>query len=240
MILGIDLIYIIKVIIKLSKVIPYTMYIVLVSFLIGVSIAIVITCLRIKKINIIEGFIKVYISFFRSTPAIIHLFLFFYGVPVLLNSIGIDINWMDKSIFCILSLSLFNGAYISEIFRPSYLAVDRGQHEAAISVGMSSFQKNIRIIVPQMLPIALPGLGNAIIDLIKDTSILFLIGLTDIMGKSKILISQDYGIKKLEVYIAAGLIYWVLNNCCVYIIHLIEKNISVEQREIMKGVDCHN
>ena len=78
--------------------------------------------------------------------------------------------------------------------------------------GMTSWQKHRRIIFPQVLPIALPSLGNALIDLLKDTSLLFLIGLVDIMGQADIIIANTYGVYQLEVYIAIALIYWALSS----------------------------
>lgn len=210
MLLGIDFIYVFEVLIKLMKVVPYTMLIMLVSGIFGLILAILILAIRLNKIKGLNLAVGVYLSFFRSTPVLIHLFLVYYGMPVLLDKVGIDISSWNKSVFAVLSLTLFNGAYISEILRPAYLAVDKEQHDAADSIGMTSFKKIQRIIIPQMIPIVLPGLGNALIDLIKDTSVLFVIGLVDIMGRAKLLIANDYGVQKLEVYIAAGTIYWII------------------------------
>ena len=210
MLLGIDFIYVFEVLIKLMKVVPYTILIMLVSGIFGLILAILILAIRLNKIKGLNLVVGVYLSFFRSTPVLIHLFLVYYGLPILLDKIGIDISSWSKSVFAVLSLTLFNGAYISEVLRPAYLAVEMGQHDAADSIGLTKFKKLQRIIIPQMIPIVLPGLGNALIDLIKDTSVLFVIGLVDIMGRAKLLIANDYGVQKLEVYIAAGIIYWVI------------------------------
>jgi len=208
--LGIDFTYIFEILPKFIRVVPYTILIIAISGTLGLFLAVIVTAIRIKKIKILNQITGIYISFFRSTPSIIHLFLVYYGLPILLGTFGININWWSRSAFSILALVLFNGAYVSEILRPAYLAVDKGQHEAAESIGLSGVKKFYRIICPQAIPIALPNLGNALIDLIKDTSVLFIIGLVDIMGKAKLLIANDYGVKKLEVYIAVGLIYWVI------------------------------
>lgn len=208
MILGIDILYVLETLLKLLKVAPYTIFIIIVSGTLGVLLAIIVTFIRVKKIKLWNSLIGIYISFFRSTPCIIHLFLIYYGLPIVLALIDIDISWWSKTVFATVALVLFNGAYVSEILRPAYLSVDRGQHEAAESIGLAGFKKFYRIICPQALPIALPSLGNAVIDLIKDTSVLFIIGLVDIMGKAKLIIASDYGVKKLEVYIAVGIIYW--------------------------------
>jgi L-cystine transport system permease protein len=235
MILGIDFIYVFEMLIKLIKVVPYTVLIITISGISGLFLAVIVTFFRLKKIKILSITAGLYVSFFRSTPALIHLFLVYYGFPILLNKIGLDISFWNKSVFAILSLTLFNGAYLSEILRPAYLAVDQGQHDAADSIGMTKITKLHRIIIPQALPIALPGLGNALIDLIKDTSVLFVIGLIDIMGKAKLLIANDYGVKKLEVYIAAGIIYWFITNISNLIINSLEKKYNSADNHDKKG-----
>ena len=116
---------------------------------------------------------------------------------------------------------------MSEYLRPAYLAVDRGQHDAADSIGMTGFTKLRRIILPQMLPIAWPNLENAFVELVKDTSVLFVIGLTDIMGMAKKIISNDYGVKKLEVYLAAAAIYGCITFAVSKLCQLLEKKIMI-------------
>jgi L-cystine transport system permease protein len=99
------------------------------------------------------------------------------------------------------------------------LSVDKGQLDAADSIGMTGMMKFRRVILPQMLPIAWPNIENALIELVKDTSVLFVIGLFDIMGMAKMFIQNDYGVKKLEVYIAAGIVYW----CIIFFVeHIFE------------------
>ena len=141
MLLGIDFIYVFEVLIKLMKVVPYTMLIMLFSGIFGLILAILILAIRLNKIKGLNLAVGVYLSFFRSTPVLIHLFLVYYGMPILLDKIGIDISSWNKSIFAVLSLTLFNGAYISEILRPAYLAVDKEQHDAADSIGMTNIKK---------------------------------------------------------------------------------------------------
>lgn len=231
MFLGLDLTYIAKILPKFIKILPYTILIILLSATLGLFLTMVITAIRLKKIRIIHELIEVYLSFFRSTPGIIHLFLVYYGLPILFQQFGLNINGWSRSAYSILALVLFNGAYLSEILRPAYLSVGKGQQEAADSIGLSGFKKVWRIILPQAIPIALPNLGNALIDLIKDTSILFVIGLVDIMGKAKLLIANDYGVKKLEVYLVVGFIYWVLIFIADSIIKAVEHKYGITYKQ---------
>lgn len=200
----------------LIKTLPLTLYIFVVSAFFGFLLAVLVAAIRILKVPVLHQIVALYASFMRSTPGIIHIFLVYYGLPVLLSNFGININNMDRMIFSVIALVLYNGAFVSEILRPSYLAVSRQQHEAGTSVGMTRWQTHRRIIFPQVLPIALPSLSNALIDLLKDTSLLFLIGLVDIMGQANIIIANTYGVYQLEVYIAIAIIFWLLSSVLVF------------------------
>lgn len=214
--------FILETIPTLIKTLPLTLYIFVVSAFLGFLLAILVTAIRILKVPVLHQFVALYASFMRSTPGIIHIFLVYYGLPVLLSNFGININDMDRMVFSVIALVLYNGAFVSEILRPSYLAVSRQQHEAGTSVGMTRWQTHRRIIFPQVLPIALPSLSNALIDLLKDTSLLFLIGLVDIMGQANIIIANSYGVYQLEVYIAIAIIFWLLSSILVFGLHQLE------------------
>lgn len=208
--MTIDFGYCLKIIARIGPTIPYTIFIIVVSGALGILLAMGVAAIRIKKWKVIYPLTNLYMSFFRSTPAIIHIFLIYYGLPMLLKQVGVDADGWSKTLYVLLALILFNGAYMSEFLRPAYLSVGRGQHDAADSIGMSGFAKFHRIILPQLLPVAWPNLENAVIELVKDTSVLFVIGLVDIMGRAKLIISNDYGMKKLEIYIATAVIYWLI------------------------------
>lgn len=218
-----DLEFITNIFPSLIETLPLTIYIVIVTAVLGFLLAVVVTALRIKKVPVISQLLNMYTSFMRSTPGLIHIFIVYYGLPVLFAGIGININVISRVTFSIVALVLYNGAFVSEILRPSYLAIPKAQHEAAISVGMTNWQKLTRIIFPQVLPIALPSLGNALIDLLKDTSLLFLIGLVDIMGQADIIIANTLGVYQLEVYVAVALIYWALSVVLEQVMRLLEK-----------------
>ena len=128
----------------------------------------------------------------------------------MLKEAGIDIGGWNKIIFIIATLSLNTSANMAEMMRASYLAVDKGQREAAYSVGMKPFTAFRRIIFPQAFGIAIPTLGNNIILLFKETSLGFTIGVIDILGKARAISAASFGANKLEVYIASGIIYWII------------------------------
>jgi len=205
------------------SVLPITLTIIVVSAVFGFLLSVLVTAIRIKKVRFLNPLMDMYISFTRSTPILLQLFLIYYGLPVLLAMIGIHINDLNAITASIISLIIYNGAYMSEVLRPAYLAVDRGQHEAADSLGFSPFKKLTRIIIPQVAPIALPGLGNAIIYLIHDTSLVFAIGVVDIMGLANIIISNNYGLNQIEVYLTIAIIYWVISMLSEQLIKYLEK-----------------
>ena len=176
--------------------------------------------MKLNKNIVINSIANGYVAFIRGTPPLLQLFLVFYGLPQVLGSIGIDINDWDKVVFAIITFSLNSGAFLSEIMRSSYLAVDIGQKEAALSVGMTNIQMLRRIIIPQAFDVAIPNLGNLVISLLKETSYVFTIGIIDIMGRAKLIGSNGYGVRQLESYIGLALIYWFM---CI----IIEKSIAL-------------
>ncbi len=206
--LHIDIGYVLNIIRRISGAVPYTLLIIVLSGCLGLTLAMGVAYIRIKKWRVVYPLTNLYVSFFRSTPCIIHIFIVYYALPMLLRGVGLNIDGWSKTVYVLLALILYNGAHMSEFLRPAYLAVEQGQHDAADSIGMGGWAKFTRIILPQMLPVAWPNIENAMIELVKDTSVLFVIGLTDIMGRAKMIIVNDYGVKKLEVYLAAGVIYW--------------------------------
>ncbi len=231
---GLDFGYILSVLPKLIAMLPLTLFVVLVVAIFGFLLGVAVTAIRVKKIKVLFPTVSVYVSFMRSTPCLIQLFVIYYGLPLLLNLIGIDINQWSRTTFAVLTLILHNGAYFSEVLRPAYLAVDKGQHEAADSIGFTGTQKFLRIISPQVVPIALPNIGNLLIDLIKDTSILFTIGVVDLMGRARLIIANDYGIGKLEVFITVAIIYWIISNVVENGVRWLE--IRNEKYKFAKGI----
>lgn len=202
--------YILQVIPNLLKALPLTLLIVILSLAFGLLLALLLTVAKLGTSRVLRTLATWYISFIRGTPSLVQLFLVFYGLPQMLKLIGIDINGWDKVVFAIITFSLNGAAYLSEIMRSSYLAVDRGQQEAAFSVGMNMMQSLWRIVFPQALAIALPNLGNSAISLLKETSLAFTIGVFDLMGRAQMISIRNNGVNQLELFIAISLVYWVL------------------------------
>lgn len=184
--------------------IPFTLYLGIISFIASMALAIVLLILRNSKIGIFRGFAKLFVSFFRSTPYITQLFIFYYGLPQLIPSL---VNLSAESSF-VVSVALNSSAFIVEILRGGLLAVDKGQREAALSIGLNKFQVMTQVVIPQAFVSILPSLGNTFVGAVKNTAIAFTIGVVEILSESKILAAR--GFNYMEAYIAAGIVYWIL------------------------------
>jgi L-cystine transport system permease protein len=115
---------------------------------------------------------------------------------------------------------------MSEVMRSAYLAVDRGQREAALSIGLSRIQSFFRITLPQTVVFALPNFGNSLITLMKEGSLAYTIGLIDVMGQGTLIISRNYGARAMETYIALAVIYWSLTLLFQYSFGALERRLS--------------
>lgn len=215
-------------IIKILKSFPVTLEIMLISLLVSLLIGVLVAAGSLSKKKAVSTISKGYISFMRGIPTLVLIFLLYLGLPKVMLNVGIDMNKWDKMVFIIATLSLTSSANMAEMMRASYLAVEKGQREAALSVGMKESMAFRRIIFPQALGIAIPTLGNNIILLFKETSLAFTIGVVDILGKARAISAASYGANKLEVYIATAIIFWVV---CV----LLEQISKAVERAYTKG-----
>lgn len=196
--------------------IPFTLYLGIISFVASMALAIVILIIRNSKISVFRWFAELFVSFFRSTPYITQLFIFYYGLPQLIPSL---VNLSAETSF-VISVALNSSAFIVEILRGGLLSVDKGQREAALSIGLNKFQVMTQVVIPQAFVSILPALGNTFVGAIKNTAIAFTIGVVEILSESKILAAR--GFNYMEAYIAAGIVYWIL----ILAIDLVQKRLE--------------
>jgi len=192
---------------KLIYYLPLTLLILVSSLALGLVLGTLIAITRLYRIPVLSQLSIVYVSFIRGTPILIQLFLVFYGLPMLLEIIHINISRWDPIYFVIITYGFSIAAFKSENIRAAVNAVDRGQTEAAYAVGMTGKQSFSRIVVPQALLIAFPNFANSVIGFLKDTSLAFSIGVMDMMGRGQTLIAATA--HTLEVYISLTIIYYV-------------------------------
>jgi His/Glu/Gln/Arg/opine family amino acid ABC transporter permease subunit len=198
--------------------VPVCLKIACVSMLLGSVIGLLTALCRIYKLPALHQAASLYISFVRGTPLMVQILITYYGIPTLFRYVNFrfgtqfDISGVPAIYFMYFCFSLCNGAYLSEMFRSAILSVDPGQMEASQSIGMTTRQGLMRIVIPQALTNAIPNMGNTFISLIKDTSLAFTASITEIMGQAKIVAGRTS--KFFEAYIVAAIIYWLL--CIVF------------------------
>ncbi len=189
---------------------PITLVMIISALIFAIILGLLLTMIRIKQTPILAPCVRIYQSFMRSTPLLLQLFLVYFALPQFLLIFHISINHFDRLFFIILAFSLHSTAYLSEVFRAGYLSVEYSQIEAGLSVGLSYPRILKNIIVPQALRNSIPNLTTQIIELIKDTSLAFTIGIIDMMGQVQLIIGNNYGLGMLELYIVISIIYWML------------------------------
>jgi L-cystine transport system permease protein len=169
----------------------------------------------------------------RGTPTIIQLFLVYYGLPVLLGAIGIDVSDVSEIVFVILAYGLGIGAFLAEIIRGAINSVDAGQKEAAYAVGMKTYQVFYRVILPQALIVAVPNFTNLLIAYLKETSLAFTLGVVDMVGRAFALGNLNY--HYLEIYIGLTVIYYIV---CIFLqkgLSKFEFRIKRHERHLVEG-----
>ncbi|WP_340034693.1 sulfur-containing amino acid ABC transporter permease TcyL [Bacillus sp. FSL K6-0993] len=221
----------------LTGYLPVTLYILTLSLLFGFVLGLFLALPRIYNIPIVNQLAKVYISFFRGTPIMVQLFIVFYGIPALTGLIGIDTSKMDPLYAAVATYALSNAAAAAEIIRAGVGSVDKGQTEAAYSIGLSGSQAFRRIVLPQALVQAFPNMGNMVISSLKDTSLAFSIGVMDMSGRGQTLITSSN--HSLEVYIALSIVYYAVAVLFEWFFRVAEKRIKKNQTRIVTVFDMN-
>lgn len=180
----------------------YTVLFAAVSMVLGLILGFSVAVVRVTKVPVVSQIAAVYVSAFRGTPLLLQIFVLYYGLP----SVGIEFTPVTAGI---LALTLNVAAYLSESMRGAILGIDKGQWEAGLSVGLTWGQTLWNIITPQALRLAVPSLSNSLISLIKDTSLISVITVTELMLATKEVIAETF--QPLPLYLAAAGIYWLLS-----------------------------
>ncbi|CAD5106660.1 cystine ABC transporter permease [Zestomonas carbonaria] len=179
----------------------YTIVLSLGGMFFGLLLGFLLALMRLYGIAPLRWTSRVYVSFFRGTPLLVQLFMIYYGLPQL----GIQLEPLPAAL---IGFSLNMAAYTSEILRAAIASIDRGQWEAAASIGMTRAQTLRRAILPQAARTALPPLGNSFISLVKDTALAATIQVPELFRQAQLITARTFEI--FTMYLAAALIYWAL------------------------------
>ncbi|BFT70825.1 amino acid ABC transporter permease [Paenibacillus sp. P36] len=195
----------------------YTLLITVVSMFFGFILALVLAFARLKGNIVVKNIAKFYVSVFRGTPILVQIFIIYYGLP----DYGIRLGPLTAAF---LSLSLNIGAFLSETFRGAILSVSKGQTEAAMSLGLTPWQTTYKVVLPQAARVAIPPMGNTFIGMLKETSLVSIVTVTELLRTAQLLIAQYY--IAMPFYIAIAVMYWVMSLLFSHLLTRIEKNLS--------------
>ncbi|WJN60820.1 cystine ABC transporter permease [Pseudomonas sp. SO81] len=188
----------------------------------GLLLGFALALLRLYGYWPLQWLSRIYVSFFRGTPLLVQLFMIYYGLPQL----GIQLEPLTAAL---IGFSLNMGAYTSEILRAAIASIDRGQWEAAASIGMGRAQTLYRAILPQAARTALPPLGNSFISLVKDTALAATIQVPELFRQAQLITARTFEI--FTMYLAAALIYWVLASILAHFQARLEARVNRHEQD---------
>ncbi|MBO9567568.1 MULTISPECIES: amino acid ABC transporter permease [Cellulomonas] len=185
----------------LSGAVRGTIPLTLISFALGLVLALLVALARLSRRRVVSGLARAYVSVIRGTPLLVQLFLIFYALP----SLGIVIDPFPSAV---VAFSLNVGGYAAEIIRAAILSVPKGQWEAAATIGLDHTLTLRRVVLPQAVRVAVPPLSNTFISLVKDTSLASTIMVTELLRKAQEIAAPTY--EFMALYSLAAVIYWLI------------------------------
>ena len=192
------------------------------SVALGVIIGLFVGIARISRIKILRVLSAVYVDFFRGTPLLVQIFLVYFALPVITG------QRVDPFVAAIGSCGINSGAYVAEIFRAGIQSIDKGQMEAGRSLGMTWVQTMRYIIVPQAFKRVIPPLGNEFIALLKDSSLVSVIGFEELTRRGQLIIAKTYG--SLEIWISVAVIYLAMTLTISRFVAYLERRYQTDDR----------
>ena len=202
--------------------VPVTVGVTLIAMVTGVVLGLVLALMKMSRIKVLTALASLYIEIIRGTPLIVQALIMAYGLPQLLQSSGISFRWPYLIIPAVIVCGLNSAAYVAEVIRSGIQAVDKGQMEAARSIGMTKGQAMKLIVIPQALKIVLPAFGNEFVSLIKETSVLSYVGVVEILRKGALWNAATFN--TFEAYIGVALVYMLLTIPTSKLVKRLEKN----------------
>jgi polar amino acid transport system permease protein len=205
-----------------------TVWITALAVFFGIMIGLIVGLARISENSIIRVLAKVYVDFIRGTPLLVQIFIIYFGIPNLLRVVTggqIPINYFVAGIS---ACAINSGAYVAEIVRAGIQSIDRGQAEAARSLGLTSRQTMRYIVLPQAIKRMIPPLGNEFIAMLKDTSLLSAIGVEELTRKGQLYIAVTAA--PFPVYTGILLMYLAMTLSISHLVGMLERRLAVSDR----------
>lgn len=198
----------------------FTIEITVLSVAIGIVIGLFVGIGRISKIKIIKYLSAIYVDFLRGTPLLVQIFLIYFALPIIT---GVKMN---PFVAAVAACSINSGAYVAEIFRAGIQSIDDGQMEAGRSLGLSWMQTMRYIIIPQAFKRVIPPLGNEFIALLKDSSLVSVIGFEELTRRGQLVIARTYA--SVEIWLCVAIIYLVMTLSISRFVAYLERRYRVD------------
>lgn len=209
---------------QLPAYVPITILMAVLSMILAIFIGGFLTSLQLSPVAPFRGFAHLYISLFRGMPTLVQLFIIFYGLPQIFPAL----RGLSTFAAVVFGLGFKQASYLAEIFRAAVNSVDKGQIEAGQSLNISRSKLFLNVVLPQATINALPATGNTFVSLVKETSLAFTLGLTELFGDGKMIAGESF--KYFETYLAVGIIYWILIVVYTWLQHLLENALQKPYR----------
>ncbi|MDP9765593.1 amino acid ABC transporter permease [Deinococcus enclensis] len=193
---------------------PITLGFALAAMLLGLPLGFLVALSRLSRFGALRRVSSVFVSFIRGTPLLVQIFMVYYGLP----SLGLTLSPIAGGV---IALTLNAAAYLSETIRAAILSIGRGQREAGTSLGLTDSQVMRLIVLPQAARVALPSLSNTLIGLVKDTSLVSVITVVELLRSAQLEIARTF--EPFGPYLAAALIYWVISSALELVQHRLER-----------------
>lgn len=192
-----------------------TIEITAVSVFIGFCIGLFVGIARICKVKVLRILAAIYADCIRGTPLLVQIFLIYFALPILTE------HRVEPFVAAVAACGINSGAYVSEIFRAGIQAIDVGQMEAGRSLGLSWWQTMYHVILPQAVRNILPPLGNEFIAMLKDSSLVSVIGFEELTRRGQLIIAQTYG--SFEIWSTVAILYLIMTLAISRVVAMLEK-----------------
>ena len=188
----------------------------------GLLIGMFVGIARLAKLTPVRLAATVYVDFIRGTPLLVQIFLIYFALPIILGT------RIDPFVAAITACSINSGAYVAEIFRGGIQSIDKGQVEAGRSLGMSWAQTMRYIILPQAFKRIIPPLGNEFIAMLKDSSLVSVIGFEELTRRGQLIIARTYG--SFEIWLTVAFIYLLMTLTISRLVDYLERRYKIDDK----------
>lgn len=188
----------------------------------GLAIGVVVSLIRLCGIRALRVLGDIYVTFLRGTPLLVQIFLVYFALPALIH------HRVDAYVAAISACSINSGAYVAEIFRGGIESIDKGQMEAGRSLGMTWWQTMRHIILPQAFKRIIPPLGNEFIAMLKDSSLVSVIGFEELTRRGQLIIARTYA--SFEIWLSVAIIYLVMTFVVARLVGVLERRYKKDEQ----------